>query len=298
MPVTIHIIDAFTQTPNEGNRAGVVLDADNLNESQMQAIAAFAGYSETAFVLKPQDQSHDVYVRYFTPTKEVPICGHATIATHYLRTEELGLTQQTITAKTGAGILPVNIEHEEGAIKVVMTQSAPTLGHIFTAEQIGKLLTALDISAEELIDDLPVQVASTGHSKIMVPMRSTETLDGLSPNMALLTELSEEVDCNGFFPFVISQEQEEFKTFGRMFAPAIGIEEDPVTGNANGPAGAYLEHYNILNCDQDISYIGHQGIAIGKPGKVEVRLSRQPDQTIKVQIAGHAVRSGTRIFEG
>ncbi len=82
---TIYVVDAFTTKPNTGNRAGVVLDADHLTTQEMQDIAAFAGYSETAFVLSPKDQSHDIHVRYFTPTHEVPICGHATIATHFLR---------------------------------------------------------------------------------------------------------------------------------------------------------------------------------------------------------------------
>ncbi|EOG8161601.1 PhzF family phenazine biosynthesis isomerase, partial [Acinetobacter baumannii] len=77
---TIYVVDAFTTKPNTGNRAGVVLDADHLTTQEMQDIAAFAGYSETAFVLSPKDQSHDIHVRYFTPTHEVPICGHATIA--------------------------------------------------------------------------------------------------------------------------------------------------------------------------------------------------------------------------
>lgn len=91
---TIYVVDAFTTKPNTGNRAGVVLDADQLTTQEMQDIAAFAGYSETAFVLSPKDPSHDIHVRYFTPTDEVPICGHATIATHFY--VQLQATNQTI----------------------------------------------------------------------------------------------------------------------------------------------------------------------------------------------------------
>ncbi len=98
---TIYVVDAFTTKPNTGNRAGVVLDADHLTAQEMQDIAAFAGYSETAFVLSPKDQSHDIHVRYFTTTHEVPICGHATIATHFLRATTGHQSDYPLIAKTG-----------------------------------------------------------------------------------------------------------------------------------------------------------------------------------------------------
>ena len=296
MSMTIHIVDAFTKTPGQGNRAGVMLDADHLTSTQMQDIAAFAGYSETAFVLPSKDHTHDVHVRYFTPTKEVPICGHATIATHFLRAREKNISQKTVIAKTGAGILPVDIEGEGENIRIIMTQAPPEFGHIFDDAQAKRLIMALGITEGDLAKDLPVQVVSTGHSKIMVPMTSIEMLDGLNPDMNILASLSEEVQCNGFFPFVMRKDHGRLETFGRMFAPAIGISEDPVTGNANGPAGAYMEHYGILMCDGFVSYTAHQGIAMGKPGMMEVRLTKEDGESMVVQIAGHAVHAGTREY--
>lgn len=292
MSVKIHIIDAFTQEKDKGNRAGVVLDADGLTEARMQDIAAFAGYSETAFVLPANDDSHDLHVRYFTPTKEVPICGHATIATHFLRAEILGLEDCTVTAKTGVGILPVDIEGSNENRKIIMTQSQPEFGPYYKEEQKKKIVQGLGISYDEIRSDLPVQIVSTGHSKVMIPIKSVETLDSLTPNMDALNTISQELGCSGYFVFVIDESQEPLATYGRMFAPAIGIPEDPVTGNANGPAGAYLAHHNILKFDQSISYLGHQGIAIGKPGTVEVRLEKTDGNLSKVQVAGHAVEAG------
>ncbi len=292
MTTTIHIIDAFTTEKDQGNRAGVVLDAANLSAEQMQDIAAFAGYSETAFVLPPEDESHDIHVRYFTPTKEVPICGHATIATHFLRAEELDLKDCRVTAKTGAGILPVDIEGTDKNRKIIMTQGQPEFGPIIEGAQKNKLIEALGLVPDQAHPELPIQIVSTGHSKVIIPINSVETLNNLSPDLEALSVLSHEIDCMGYFVFVIDKSVKPLATYGRMFAPAIGIAEDPVTGNANGPTGAYLTHHNVLEFDSNISYAGHQGIAIGKAGTVEVRLEKTDGHLSKVQVAGHAVEAG------
>ena len=263
----------------------------------MQSIAAFAGYSETAFVLSALDETHDIYVRYFTPTVEVPICGHATIATHFLRVKTAGDDRTRIIAKTGAGIMPVDIERDGQDIKIVMTQQPPEFGHIFTDEQRAKLASALNIAKHDVVDELPIQIVSTGHSKVMIPLESTEILDRLAPDMEALKQLSKEVGCNGFFPFVTeSSDYKAIRTFGRMFAPAIGIDEDPVTGNANGPAGAYLARYGILAFDERTVYKAYQGIAMGKPGEMEVRLTRANDGRTMIRIAGNAVESGQKQY--
>jgi len=292
LKVIIHIVDAFTTEPGKGNRAGVVLEADGLIDEQMQAIARFAGFSETAFVLKPDDKTHDVHVRYFTPLTEVPVCGHATVATHFIRKQVLGIADRVLTAKTGAGNLKVEIEGSGVETKVIMTQGEPEFGSTLVAGQKNKLADALELHARNFHDDLPIQIVSTGHSKVMVPIQSLQKLDEIRPNMEALTALSREIGCNGFFVFFIEKKSKRFATYGRMFAPAIGILEDPVTGNANGPAGAYLAHYGVINFENFISYPGRQGYAMGKPGIVEVRLKKTDDQLIVVQVGGNAVSAG------
>lgn len=252
---TIYVVDAFTTKPNTGNRAGVVLDADHLTTQEMQDIAAFAGYSETAFVLSPKDQSHDIHVRYFTPTNEVPICGHATIATHFLRATTGHQSDYPLIAKTGAGHLPVSIFGSPEALLVKMTQGRVEFLPPFNASQRSELVNALGVSESDF-SDLPIQVVTTGHSKVMVPMLSRSTLDGLTPNNEKLKAISAQIGCNGFFPFVLEGSKQEPITYGRMFAPAIGINEDPVTGNANGPAGAYLVYHDLIECDKKVTYWG------------------------------------------
>lgn len=293
---TIYVVDAFTTQPNTGNRAGVVLDADHLTTQEMQDIAAFAGYSETAFVLSPKDQSHDIHVRYFTPTNEVPICGHATIATHFLRATTGHQSDYPLIAKTVAGHLPVSIFGSPEALLVKMTQGRVEFLPPFNASQRSELASALGVSESDFAD-LPIQVVTTGHSKVMVPMLSRSTLDGLTPNNEKLKAISAQIGCNGFFPFVLEGSKQEPITYGRMFAPAIGINEDPVTGNANGPAGAYLVYHDLIECDQKVSYWGYQGFAIEKPGRVLVTVEKI-DSILHVSIAGQAVLVGSILYSG
>lgn len=298
----VYLIDAFTNSPGKGNRAGVVLDASGLTEVQMQEIARQVNVSETAFVLRADDETHEVKVRYFTPTKEVPICGHATIATHYLRAK-LGVMElpKTLLSKTGAGILPVGIMRDnEGHLQVTMTQGTPTLQPPLDAIMVSRITHALGIDPSEIDSPLPIQIASTGHSKFMVPIKHKEILDRLTPNLDALKAISEETNCNEFYVFTLNTKRNDVFVCGRMFAPAIGIAEDPVTGNANGPAGYYLYVHNKLNLSDSntIRYRALQGEAIQKPGFVEVILEiNDSNKAPLIQVRGTAIEAGEMFFD-
>ncbi|OUS36261.1 hypothetical protein A9Q94_09810 [Rhodobacterales bacterium 56_14_T64] len=293
--VTIHIIDAFTGVAGTGNRAGVVLDADGLTTADMQAIAGFAGFSETAFILSAKGEDHDLHVRYFTPSIEVPICGHATIASHFLRTSLSGSKSYPVNVLTGAGILPVGVSGRGKDLRVSMTQGAVDYGPTIAAGDLDDMAVALGMKSADYHDGLPAQIVSTGHSKVIIPIRSRQVLDTLEPNPDALTALSQKIGCNGFFPFALEGTPESPETYGRMFAPAIGIFEDPVTGNANGPTAAYLVKHGVIKLNNTFSYQGHQGHKMGRPGTVHVTLSKAgPD--LKVQVSGQAVRAGELIY--
>ena len=137
----------------------------------------------------------------------------------------------------------------------------------------------------------PVQIVSTGHSKLLVPLADRALLDGIVTDFAALAAFSAEIGCNGFYPFTTVDPDPGADAHGRMFAPAIGIPEDPVTGNANGPLGAYLLHHGLAEPDVggrlDIRAI--QGERMGRPGSVQVEAWRGPAGSIEVRIAGEAV---------
>lgn len=294
--VKIYIVDAFTRKIGAGNRAGVVCDTEGLSDRAMQEIATFAGYSETAFILAPQGDDHDIHVRYFTPLAEVPICGHATIAAHFLRTQLLSLSDYSLKVLTGAGVLQVDVGGSGSEAQITMTQGTVEYGKVLVAQDIHLLQEAFGISQSDLRGGLPVQIVSTGHSKVMIPLRKRTTLDSLAPNADKLVALSHRIGCNGFFPFIIDNQVSPLQTLGRMFAPAIGIFEDPVTGNANGPAGAYLYRYGLLSLQRSLTYEGHQGHKLGKVGTVYVTLEKDKDNIV-IKIAGHAVIAGEKVYK-
>lgn len=286
-------IDAFTTTPFRGNPAGVVLGADGLSACQMQDLARELKHSETAFVLRPQhgarNEAHDVHIRYFTPTTEVPICGHATIAAHYARAVALRLDTVELKQKTGAGVQRIRVERQaDGDYRVIMRQGPLSFGEPLPAAMRHAAACALGLDADAFEPALPLQVVSTGHSKVMLPLRPGVALDAITPDHAALAALSAEVGCNGWFPFQLRPCGTA--TDGRMFAPAIGIPEDPVTGNANGPLGAYLVRHGLMAHDGKLlRFDGHQGRALRRDGVVQVEVTIEQGAPRQVSISGGAV---------
>ncbi|MGE4422404.1 MAG: PhzF family isomerase [Pseudodesulfovibrio sp.] len=296
--ISVFLADAFTTVPGKGNRAGVVLDASDLSDEAMQAVAALVGVSETAFLSPaPEGADFDLVQRYFTPEVEVPTCGHATIGSHFVRARALGMAHGRVRIKTGAGVLPIDIETVDGALKVTMTQGAVAFTPPYDAPVREAILKALGLTPSDLADRLPVQEVSTGHSKVMVPIRSVAVLDGLKPDMAALRALSREIGCNGYFVFVLNGAEDPCLTSGRMFAPAVGIDEDPVTGNGNGPCGAYLSRYGVLPDRPVFGYLGRQGVAMGREGIIEITVTRDADGPHTVQVGGTAVEAGRMEIE-
>ena len=285
----LYQVDSFTKEKFSGNPAGVITNAEGLTTNEMQQIARELNNSETAFIFQADTPDYDVHVRFFTPTHEVPICGHATIAAHYARAIENNLSTTRIYHKTGAGVLPVDIIKENDDYKIVMTQGEISFGKIIAGANLNHIIKALAIGRDELIGDCcPVQIASTGHSKVMIGIKSNDTLHRLNPNMDLLAAISKAIDCNGFYVFTINDS--DVLIHGRMFAPAIGINEDPVTGNANGPLGAYLIHHQLVKHDgNEFSFTAMQGEAIKRAGQIDVRVKIDDSRPVEVKIAGSAV---------
>jgi len=286
----LYQVDSFTTDLFRGNPAGVVPDADGLTAVQMQAIAREMNNSETAFILPPSSTDHEVWIRFFTPTTEVPSCGHATIAAHYVRARERALPSCRVVQKIGAGILPVDIVREGDDYRVIMTQGAPKFGEPVAGKQRDDIIAALGLHKADMNPKCPMQVVSTGHSKVLVGIRRRMTLNRLKPDFAWLAELSQKIKCNGYFVFTLVQDSGKVLSHGRMFAPAIGIPEDPVTGNANGPLGAYLvEHGLVPAAGSSFTFQGQQGEAMGRPGTVDVIVEIENGKPVTVRVGGRAV---------
>jgi PhzF family phenazine biosynthesis protein len=286
----VYQVDSFTEKMFAGNPAGVVANAEGLEPLQMQKIARELNNSETAFIFQSTEKGYEVHVRFFTPLKEVPICGHATIAAHYIRAIENDLSSCRVIQKTGAGILPVDIIKENDSYRIVMTQGKIEFEEPLNAEIAGEISGALGLSGDDRDERCPVQIVSTGHSKVMIGIKREERLNSLEPDMHKLACLSKKIKCNGYFVFTFDSSEKDILTNGRMFAPAIGINEDPVTGNANGPLGAYIVKHKLAEfTGKTFSFKGKQGTAIGRPGIVNVEIDVVNNEPVEARIGGSAV---------
>lgn len=286
----IWMVDAFTRVPFQGNRAGVVFDADRLSDEEMQAIAAEVGASETAFLLAPDGDDHEVRIRFFTPSVEVPSCGHATVAAHYARAVRDGLEPGRLRHKIGIGVLPIDLERHGPDYRVTMTQGRPEFGERIEAGVLDLLLGSLGIRREDLDPRAPIEWVDTGNSKLVVPLKRRSTLDGLSPDHDGLLAVHQRAPSGGVFVFSLEGSDRAALTRARMFAPQIGIPEDPVTGNGHGPLGAYLVRHRLVPHDgRKLRFRGIQGEALGRPGHVDVEVDVEQDHPVEVRVTGEAV---------
>ncbi len=288
--LTVYQVDSFTDKKFKGNPAGVVLNADGLTHNQMLAIAGELNNSETAFVFSPTSDDHDVWLRYFTPKTEVPICGHATIAAHYIQAIEKNMPSCTYHQKTGAGVLPIAIDKLDHDYRVTMTQGDIEFAPPLEEKNYLTILEALGLDQNALDEKCPVQIVSTGHSKVLIGIKSRTLLNGLNPDFNKLIALSNKIGSNGYFVFTFDSDDKDILTHARMFAPAIGINEDPVTGNANGPLGAYLINHNLVEHDNHLfTFKGQQGEAIGREGVVTVEVDIKNNKPVRTRVGGQAV---------
>jgi PhzF family phenazine biosynthesis protein len=283
-------IDSFTKEKFKGNPAGVVVNAEGLNDYQMQQIARELNNSETAFLFPPDNDDCDGVIRYFTPSTEVPICGHATIAAMYAKAVEENLNSCILRFKTKIGILPFEIIKNNEDYQILMTQGTFELSPTFDKHIANKMLTALGLEKSDADENCPIQIASTGHSKVMIGIKSREKLNSLSPDYNALANLSATINCNGYFVFTFDSDNKDILTYGRMFAPGIGINEDPVTGNANGPLGGYLIQNKIVDFkDSEFEFNGRQGEKIDRLGVIKVKVKIEDNKPALIQIKGDAV---------
>lgn len=281
----VYKVDAFTRVPLQGNPAGVVPLARGLSEAQMLAVAREMNLSETAFVLPSREA--DVRLRFFTPTQEVPLCGHALVAAVTVLQEvgEVHLAGDAgrLTVETGAGVIEVGLAREHGGVRVDMTQAPPAFRPF--AGPAAHLLEILGASPDDLRTDLPLEVAYTGLWDLMLPLASVDALDGLLPDCRALAALTREVGAIGCYVFV--EEGDAFRC--RCFAPAAGIDEDPVTGTGAGALGAYLLRHRVVR--PATAFTVFQGEACGRPGTLRVVAAGEPGVPRCVVVGGHAVVS-------
>jgi PhzF family phenazine biosynthesis protein len=284
-------VDAFTATRYSGNPAIVVLDADGRDDAFLSAVAREFSHAEVAFVFAATSPDHDVRLRFFNAHKEAPFVGHATIAAHAVL---LTLGRRTVGAcrqYSGTGIIQVNAEIEGATASqtvIEFRQIAPELDAPLPFKTTLRVAEALRLPATQLHEIMPARIARRGSSRLLVPVSDHRSLQNLTPNFDTLITLGAELKTDGFFLFAVNRDSDEISTESRMFCPALGIMEDPVSGNAHAMLGAYLWDLGQFG-KKSTTFIGRQGHHMGRPGQVRVRLEIEKGSLLATHIGGTAL---------
>jgi PhzF family phenazine biosynthesis protein len=291
-------VDAFTSSRFSGNPATVVLDAAGASDEQYAQIAREFAHAETAFVLPAVAADHDVVVRFFNSRKEAAFVGHTTLAIHHVLLS-LGMRDYgEYRQKSRQGIMTVTAERGAERPLFEFRQTAADLDAPLGLGSKVRIAQALGLSEGLLHRKLPAIVARKGNTRLLLPLDSATTLGFIKPNFGTLVELGTELGIEGFFPFVVEQHGEAVRTRSRMFCPALGIPEDPVSGNAHAMLATYL--WRLSELRQFVGkFTGSQGEYVSRAGTVNVRLEVKGGELVAVRIGGHAVTvTEGRLTEG
>lgn len=293
MTRSVHVfqVDAFTDRRFTGNPAGVVLGADVLADEEMLAIARELNNADTAFVLKPEGADHDLRVRFFTPRTEASFVGHATVAAQYVLSRRDG-TPTRLRQRQKSGTVEIEVRGQGAERRIAIRQAPPPLGRELSGREQLAVLDALALSSADLDTRCPIQIVGTSSTRLLIGVRSSEQLKQLKPDYNRLNTLSAQLGAAGHFVFTVDAGREGCLTESRMFCPALGIPEDPVSGNAHGLLGTYLTHRGLLPpaVEGRVQFSGAQGQSLHRPGRVDVELELDASGTpAAVWIVGQAV---------
>lgn len=318
-------LDVFTREPFAGNPLAVFPEAEGLTDDQMMKIAREMNLSETVYVLTPDSNQQTAIseqqetstkesqvestppevlrrLRIFTPAREIPFAGHPIVGTwNVLAREgivplpEGGNGWTRIHHEIGIGILPVDIEFKNGApLQVVMTQGRfEIVREIDDPHEQAEIAMALGLAIEDLDENLPIQVISTGLPFLAVPIRSLADLSRCRVNTSSLSEIYTRVGGTGCYAFSRETiEIGEARAHARLFAPADNIAEDPATGSAAGALGAYLVHHDASGADSidgSVRFVIEQGDFMHRPSRINIEIKGTPGAIEQVRVGGPSV---------
>jgi trans-2,3-dihydro-3-hydroxyanthranilate isomerase len=286
----IRIVDVFTERPLAGNQLAVVLDGRGISSELMQRIAREMNFSETTFILPPDDPEHAAKVRIFSPTVEMPFAGHPTIGTAWVLAQEGmvpgGALEFTLEEKVG----PVAVRgvNHEGRLTFWMTHPPLTYGP--TVER-ARVAAALGVDEAAFVPDVPCQVVSTGNPLLFAPLREPAAVDQAVSDA---TRLSTALDGGAFGIFLFAPAGKN-KLYSRMFSPSI--PEDPATGSGSGPLGAFAVKCGLVARSPKVTIVSEQGTKMGRQSflHIELEYGESSDTPARIEVGGSVrpVLSGT-----
>ena len=265
----IYVASAFCKDKKGGNKAGVVFDDNILSDDIKKNIAKQLGYAETAFISK--SNKADYCIKYFTPAEEVPLCGHATVASFGVLNYLKKLDKEEYTIETKSGILSILVKNGE----IMMEQNIPTFYEEIPLEEIKE---CFDIDC--INKNTPIQIVSTGLKDILVPIKSINLLEKLKPNFDSIKSISKKYNVVGTHLYTLDND----RIVCRNFAPLYEVDEESATGTSNCALAGFL--YKKLDIKKN-EYIIEQGYSLNLPSIIKVNIiTDHSDNIVKIYVGG------------
>jgi trans-2,3-dihydro-3-hydroxyanthranilate isomerase len=295
-----HIVDVFTDRAFGGNPLAVFTNGRGIQPELMQSIAKELNLSETTFVLPPENSENDYRVRIFTPGAELPMAGHPTVGTSFILAREhmieLKADETTIRLEEGVGLIPVSINFKDGAPDLIwMQQPLPRFGPRF--EDAGKIAEMLSIAPEAIETRWPLEVVSCGVPFLFVPLKNLEAIRAIRFRLDVWERALRDFGITEVFVFTTETELEGSSVHSRMFAPALGVSEDPATGGASGPLGCYLVRHEAFPVTERAEFTSEQGIEMGRPSIIKIIIEQEAGEISRVRIGGRCRFMGEGYLE-
>jgi trans-2,3-dihydro-3-hydroxyanthranilate isomerase len=288
--------DVFTDRLFGGNQLAVVLDGRGLSTTTMQAVAREMNFSETTFLLPPEQRGTDFRLRIFTPGAELPMAGHPTIGSAFALARA-GIVEPRRSAFVfglGIGPTPVALKWRGGDLRFAwMKQRRPVFSRPLAHP--GAAARALGLQESAVTGTaLPVQVVSTGLPYLIVPLVTRRAVDSAVNSPSALEALvrSAPMKASGVFLFSHERGRDGATAYSRMFAPGLGVPEDPATGSAAGPLGCYLVRHRIVPVARAARIVNLQGVRMGRPSYIHVAIGVRKGVIAEVLVGGTAVLAG------
>jgi trans-2,3-dihydro-3-hydroxyanthranilate isomerase len=267
------VVDVFTDAPLQGNPVAVFTDAADLSTEVMQRTAREMNLSESVFVVDGADamDGHDAHIRIFTPATELPFAGHPVLGTAFV----IGAARHLslVRLKTAAGVIPIALSREHD--RIVHGEMEQPIPGFEPFEQADEVLAAVGVERSEL----PVMACRNGPLHVYVALDSEDAVAALDPDLTALRKL------DGVGVSCFAGRGGRFKT--RMFAPGLGVPEDPATGSAAGPLAVHLARHGWSEYGRPIQI--RQGEEIGRPSVLHARAEGSDERIERVVVGGSAV---------
>jgi trans-2,3-dihydro-3-hydroxyanthranilate isomerase len=286
-------LDVFTRDRFGGNQLAVFLGAETMTTALMQTVTREINFSESTFILPNERPDTDIRMRIFTPGREMPVAGHPTIGSTFALAIEgiIPAGQRRWVFGLNIGPTPVDIDWDGSRPAFAwMTQQQPVFGAIATDIESVARAAGVDPGAI-LATGLPVQEVSCGVPFVFVPLATRSAVDGAAANLPAFTSMCRAAGFNDHAMFVFSREAgpDAATVYSRMFAPGLGVNEDPATGIASGPLGCYLVTHGVVSAGRAGRILSLQGAKMGRPSWIHIDIGLDGGHIIRVRVGGEAV---------